>query len=349
MIDRVKNFRDLEQYPRLVAEAVPNERCLPCALCEPVCPTKAIKVSFDKTREDLGPLRKGIEGKISLDREKCNLCGRCARFCKAFVLIDKTKQDPRELVPYDQLLIDEELCDFCGLCAGICPEEAINVEGQPLKLADKLDLKGSLEVDRSLCIGCGRCALVCPYQGIDVKKPFTGEINLVEKNLPKCDPLGCHGCFNVCPADCWYIDENGKIGLVKDQCILCGACAKACHCLAIDVSRTGVHHTEVREAPWAEEWKDAISAIATGEKRRPDTSMAVEPPDIERQPTARIEAPVRDPELAKLLDQALTPVVPLLRKPKVRYILESEPPEAASEKIVARMNKARAQAGTGER
>ena len=90
---KAKDFRELEQYPKLVAEAVPGEKCLPCLLCEPVCPTKAIKVTFNKTREDYGPLRKGIKGKITVDRDKCNLCGRCARFCKAFLLVEKVEKE----------------------------------------------------------------------------------------------------------------------------------------------------------------------------------------------------------------------------------------------------------------
>ncbi|NYT08588.1 MAG: 4Fe-4S dicluster domain-containing protein [Methanosarcinales archaeon] len=79
-IPKPVDFREREEYPRLMAEAKPNEKCLPCLLCEPVCPTEAIKVTFDKTREVFGPIREGIEGKISIDQDKCYLCGRCARF-----------------------------------------------------------------------------------------------------------------------------------------------------------------------------------------------------------------------------------------------------------------------------
>jgi 4Fe-4S ferredoxin len=178
MMDFIKQ----EQYPRLLAEATPNEKCLPCLLCEPVCPTKAIKVTFNKTREDYGPLRPEMKGKIAIDREKCNLCGRCAKFCKAFLLVDKgeKEKDPRNLVPYEQLLVDEELCDYCGLCVSLCPEEAINVEGEPLEVPEgEKEFVGKIEIDQDLCIGCGRCAQVCPYEAMDTKKPFQGEIKLV--------------------------------------------------------------------------------------------------------------------------------------------------------------------------
>jgi 4Fe-4S ferredoxin len=339
MTDKIKDFRKLEQYPRLVAEAEANEKCLPCILCEPVCPTGAIKVTFNKTREDFGPLRKGIEGKITIDKEKCNLCGRCARFCPAFLLVEKGEKEkgPKDLVPYEQLLVDEELCDYCGLCVPLCPEEAIKVEGEPL--AADLKFEGKIEIDKDLCIGCGRCALVCPYEAIAVKKPFEGEIKLIEKNLVKCDPLGCQACFNVCPAKCWYVDERGKAAPVKEQCIFCGACALACPLSAIEVQRSGVRTTEVKETPWAEEWKEAISAIKTGERKLPDVSKALAPPAIERPPLPAPEKPKINPELLKRVDEALRPLGPLLKKPKVRKILESEAPGKASEKIVERLRK----------
>ncbi|VVB70977.1 Polyferredoxin protein MvhB [uncultured archaeon] len=335
------DFRKNEQYPRLVAEAVPNEKCKPCILCEPVCPTKAICVTFNRTREDFGPLRTGIKGRIAVDQEKCNLCGRCARFCKAFLLVDKTEKDkdPRNLVPYEQLLVDEELCDYCGLCVPLCPEDAIKVEGEPLQVPEKASIEGKIEIDKSLCIGCGRCAEVCPYDAIDVKKPFQGDISLVEKNLVRCDPLGCQACFNVCPAKCWYVDERGKAAPVKDQCIYCKACMKACPVSAIAVERSDVRHTDIKETPWAEEWKEAISAIKSGQRNIPDVSGAVAPPDIERQPLPAPEKPEIDPELLRLVDKALAPVAPMLKKPKVRQILEREPADQASTKIVERLHK----------
>jgi len=194
-------------------------------------------------------------------------------------------------------------------------------------------------IDINKCIGCGRCALVCPYEAIAVKKPFEGEIKLIEKNLAKCDPLGCQACFNVCPAKCWYVDERGKAAPVKEQCIFCGACAQACPVSAIDVQRSGVRTTEVKETPWAEEWKEAISAIKTGERKLPDVSKALVPPAVERPPPTAPEKPEINPELLRRVDEALRPLGRLLKKPKVRQIMEREAPEKASEKIVERLRK----------
>jgi len=105
------------------------------------------------------------------------------------------------------------------------------------------------------------------------------------------------------------------------------------------VERSDVRHTEIKETPWAEEWKQAISAIKTGERLRPDVSGTVFPPDIERQPLPAPEKPEIDPELLRLVHDALNPLEALMRKPKVRQILEKEPAKVASQKIVERLHK----------
>jgi 4Fe-4S ferredoxin len=227
---------------------------------------------------------------------------------------------------------------------GICPEEAITVEGNPLELEEEFEFSGEIEVDQDKCIGCGRCLLVCPYQAMDITKPFEGDIRLVEKQLPLCDPMGCHACFNVCPADCWYVGEDGKIKVERDQCIFCGACAKSCHCFAIEVDRTGVTTTKVLETPWAEEWKEAISSIVTKSRKRPDLSKIVLPPQIEKPPIPKIEAPERDPDLLSKINAALADLEAVINKPKVRFVWERDEISEASEKIGERIKKAKAKA-----
>jgi 4Fe-4S ferredoxin len=105
------------------------------------------------------------------------------------------------------------------------------------------------------------------------------------------------------------------------------------------VQRSDVRHTEIKGTPWAEEWREAISAIKTGVRKMPDVSGAVSPPDIERLPLPKPEIPKIDPELQKLVDEALLPLLPMLKKPKIRQIMEQETPEQASSKIVERLHK----------
>ena len=337
-----EDYQDKDVYPHLLSTAKPNEKCLPCCLCEPVCPTEAITVIFMPKRDDFGPLREeekeNENGKIKVDPEKCNLCGKCAQFCDAFILLEK-EPSPEDLVPFEQLLVDEDLCDYCGLCASICPEEAITVEGTPLEVED-FEFLGDIEVEEDKCIGCGRCLLVCPYEAMDITKPFDGDIKLVEKQLLLCDPLGCHACFNVCPADCWFVGEDGKIKVEKDQCIFCGACAKACHCYAIEVDRTDVSHTPIKESPWSQEWKDAISSIVTNERKRPDLSGVVLPPEIEKVPLQKIEVPERDPRLLKAINERLSQVDLVINKPRVRFMWERDDIPKAAEGIAERIRKA---------
>ncbi len=57
-----------------------------------------------------------------IDKDKCNLCGKCADICqfKAIVVIAKT------------VLTFHELCHSCGGCMAVCPENAITEVGREL-------------------------------------------------------------------------------------------------------------------------------------------------------------------------------------------------------------------------
>ncbi len=57
-----------------------------------------------------------------VDKDKCNLCGKCAEICqfKAIVVIAKT------------VLTFHELCHSCGGCMEVCPEDAITEVGREL-------------------------------------------------------------------------------------------------------------------------------------------------------------------------------------------------------------------------
>jgi len=57
-----------------------------------------------------------------INKDKCNLCGKCAEICqfKAIVVIAKT------------VLTFHELCHSCGGCMEVCPENAITEVGREL-------------------------------------------------------------------------------------------------------------------------------------------------------------------------------------------------------------------------
>ena len=56
------------------------------------------------------------------------------------------------------------------------------------------------------------------------------------------------------------------------------------------------------------------------------------------------EKPEVDLELLRLVDEAVGPLAELLKKPKVRQILEKEPADVASRKIAERLEKSKGKA-----
>ena len=316
-----------ECYPHIEPKAQPNESCLPCSLCEQVCSSDAITVEYTfPKKEEIAPLKEGVTGEISIDTEKCNFCGICAYFCDAFILIPKDKGEitpvdpetapPSTLVsPFENILIDEEVCDYCVLCEDICPEDAIKVTGTREVAAPRVS--GTLSVSDN-CVACGWCKSVCPYDAIDIFKPFEGEIRLIENHLIRCDPLGCHACFNVCPANAWYVPEGRKIDVSPDRCTFCGACEHACWLDAIAVDRTSVVHTPLCDTAWSEEWERGIESIASGKRMRPDRSHVIVAPAPEREAAPVPAMPVIDPVLLKRARERIDRILPVLFDVKAR-------------------------------
>lgn len=311
-----------ECYPHIEPKAQANENCLPCSLCEQVCSSDAITVEYTfPKKEEIASFNEGVVGEISIDMKKCNFCGICAYFCDAFILIakDKDKITPIDPIPFENILIDEEKCDYCVLCEDICPEDAIKVTGK--KEAAAPPISGNLLINDN-CVACGWCKSVCPYEAIDIFKPFEGEIRLIENHLTRCDPIGCHACFNVCPSNAWHIPPDKKIDISSDRCIFCGACKHACWLDAVAVDRTGVTHTHGCAVAWAGEWERGIESIVSGERMRPDRSHVVIVPVPEREPVELPEMPVIDPDLLKKVRERIDQIMPMLHEVKTRKVWE---------------------------
>ncbi len=326
-----KDILELQEFPHLDSSVVFNDKCLPCLICKKSCPEEAISVEFTfPKKETLAPFKEGRKGEIEVDMEKCTLCGACAELCPAFVLVEK-KAKADDLMPFENLLVDREKCDYCGICVPFCPEEAIKVKGEFFGEAPKLT--GNIKVDDAKCTRCGWCEAVCPYDAAEVTKPFEGEIELIPAKLKGCDPVGCHGCFNVCPSKAWIIPKDKKIDVVRDFCTYCGACEKACHVKAIGVKRTNTRHTPVEETPWAEDWKKAIVCLTTAERSRPDVSHTLSVEKAERKVEPVIVRPYVNNEFRKLVNERIEKVSSLLGNKQVRRIWEKKEPAAAAHEI----------------
>jgi 4Fe-4S ferredoxin len=335
------NILELAEFSHLDSSVVFNDKCLPCLICKKACPEEAISVelTFSK-KETVAPFQPGKTGEIEVDMDKCTLCGACADLCPAFVLVEK-KSKADDLMPFDNLMVDKSKCDYCGICVPFCPEEAIKVKGdfdpQEIKnIAPKLE--GDIKVDNDKCTHCGWCEAVCPYDAAVVTKPFEGNIELIDAKLKGCDPVGCHGCFNVCPSKAWIIPSDKKIDVVKDFCTYCGACEKACHVKAIGVKRKETKHTPVADVPWAQDWKKAIASLTTDDRKRPDISRTLQVDKAER----KIELPLVRPDVnhkLKLVDERISQVSSLLSDKLVRRAWEKKDSTVAMQEIKKRLLK----------
>lgn len=73
--------------------------------------------------------RTNEKGRITVDYDKCNLCGLCIKVCpdQSLVMVsDKIEENPGAIYG----------CIGCGHCVSICPEDAIMVEGCTIKQTD---------------------------------------------------------------------------------------------------------------------------------------------------------------------------------------------------------------------
>ncbi len=325
------NILELSQFPHLDSGVVFNDKCLPCLICRDACPEEAISVEFAFAKKGmLAPFVPGRKGEIELDMDKCTLCGACAELCPAFILVEKeSKAD--NLMPFENLLIDTGKCDYCGICVPFCPEDAIKVKGE--FFGEIPEITGTIKVDEAKCTKCGWCEAVCPYDAVQVTKPFEGEIELIDSKLKGCDPVGCHGCFNVCPSKAWIIPPDKKIDVVRDFCTYCGACEKACHVRAIGVKRTAAKHTEIIDTPWANDWKRAILCLTSQERALPDISRTLYVEKAEKKNGPPSIRPDVNHEFISSVEERINRISSLLDNKHVRRTWEKKESTAAVHEI----------------
>ncbi|MEX2683864.1 MAG: 4Fe-4S binding protein [Candidatus Sigynarchaeota archaeon] len=226
------------------------DKCIGCDLCRILCPTSCI---------ELGPVPEIASGKL-------------------------------QGVP--PILVNHETCAYCGLCSVICPVGAFEFSTSPTDFIASEELprfyfKPFVEhVQKRMKRSFDHPASSEIKPPASVKKPSEGKVLLRGELLGKCDPMGCKGCFQICPVGCFWIPKKaediaarGKITMDDDLCIHCGACRNACPHRIIEVTRTRVEHELPAggKKPWYTAWEKRIGLLLepTGPaKARPKLRVA---------------------------------------------------------------------------
>ena len=198
-----------------------------------------------------------VDGKIVIDREKCNGCGDCAKedVCPQH-LIKMIPADATTFIPCSSTEDDEQVvratcgygCISCGACEQNCPENAVHI------------VNNHAVIDYDKCVGCVACTVKCKKKIIVdtlhdltalkstvafVKCSGDGRTNyqLQQMGITSCDEaakldlkalnlchtgcFGCGKCTEVCRYDAIHV-ENGIAKVDPDKCVGCKDCTFAC-------------------------------------------------------------------------------------------------------------------------
>ncbi len=72
--------------------------------------------------------------KINIDRDACNLCGSCARFCPTKAI----------RIESGDLIIDEDKCTLCRQCVRVCSNDAVSLGSRPNEYRLYIESSGAL-------------------------------------------------------------------------------------------------------------------------------------------------------------------------------------------------------------
>ena len=198
-----------------------------------------------------------VDGKVVIDKEKCDGCGDCAKegVCPQ-KLISMIPADATNFIPCSSTEEDDELvrktcgfgCISCGECERACPEGAVSIVDNHAvidyekcvgcvactvkcrkkiivdELHDLTKLKSNVAFVR--CNGDGRSAVILDQLGIGSCKEGA-KLQLREKGMCATGCLGHGECVAVCRYNAISI-VNGIAKVDPDKCVGCRDCTYAC-------------------------------------------------------------------------------------------------------------------------
>ena len=140
-----------------------DQICLGCGVCESTCPVEAIT---------LNPIAIDARHRRSND--------------VYFSGHEKIAQNFHAEFDVQKISIDENKCVLCGMCSGLCPIDALvlTIDDVPISEIEAYPHYNSYsKIDDDKCIYCKRCETACPQDAITVMRKLPERQNLVSGEM----------------------------------------------------------------------------------------------------------------------------------------------------------------------